>query len=180
MVQGRYFNNRVRRSLVSARVPRFGEIEPVRFRVLLPEKECAAMSLLAPFGRSPRRKSRDCRKKQCSGRAGLPKRLRIERLEARWVLSPTFTGLPASQIVGQGQSYMFPLVGSGASDISYTAQSDNPDISASIIPGSGSGDHLLTLTVNHTSSGAGDPTITNGTMQFLLFDDVAPNTTSRI
>ena len=76
-----------------------------------------------------------------------------------------------------GTSYLFPLVGGGASGLSYVVQSSDPtDFAATMLT---LNDRVLTLDVSHASSGAGDPAF-SGAMTFQLFDQVAPNTVTRI
>jgi cyclophilin family peptidyl-prolyl cis-trans isomerase len=86
----------------------------------------------------------------------------FERLEDRWVLSPTITPTP-SQIVSAGDNYMIPLVGSDTSALTYNVTTNNGaffSAAPSILSPSTPSSSLDELTINTT----------DGPMQFLLLD----------
>ena len=60
-------------------------------------------------------------------------------------------------------------------DQTFTATSSNPDIKVSVAQG-----QYWTVTVSHTAASSSDVTISHETMTFQLFDDLTPNTVSRI
>jgi cyclophilin family peptidyl-prolyl cis-trans isomerase len=93
----------------------------------------------------------------------------FERLEDRWVLSPTIAPVP-SQMVSAGDNYMIPLVGSDTSALTYNVTTDNASFfsaAPSILSSS-----VDELTINTT----------DGSMQFLLLkgDSTVAGTVTRI
>jgi cyclophilin family peptidyl-prolyl cis-trans isomerase len=98
-----------------------------------------------------------------------------EALEDRQLLSASLPPIPDLAVPAQ-MGYQVPLDGSGNTDPtqSYTATSDNPDIQVSVAQGP-----FWTLAVQHTSSGAGDPTF-SGSLTFQLFNDLTPSTVAHI
>lgn len=104
-------------------------------------------------------------------RAG--RRLQVERLDARQLLTATLAPI-ANVTSPQYLGRVVPVDSGGATPQTYTVTSDVPGVKASVIQG-----RFLTLTVAHTSSGAGDIDI-NGSMTFQLFDQLTPVTTAKI
>jgi cyclophilin family peptidyl-prolyl cis-trans isomerase len=129
------------------------------------------------------KKSRLVRRKQSFSRVSRSgacarngRRATFELLESRLVLSPTVAAIP-NQAVSASTPYMIDLTGSGATGLTYQVQSSNASLFAvSMLT---SNDQVLTLNVNHTSSGSGDATF-SGPMAFQLLDAIAPNTVTRI
>jgi peptidyl-prolyl cis-trans isomerase A (cyclophilin A) len=106
------------------------------------------------------------------GRFKAGRRLRVEPLEGRALMAASLAPI-AAVTSPQFQGFQVPLQG-GTDPQTYSVTSDNPGVKASIAQG-----QFWTITVAHTSSGAGDPTI-NGSMTFQLFQDLTPNTVQQI
>lgn len=100
----------------------------------------------------------------------------LESLEGRELMTASLAPIPD---VGApaGQGYQLTLDGSasGAASQTFTATSDNPDISVNVANG-----QFWTIDIQHLSDGGSDPTILNEPMTFQFFPDVAPNTVQRI
>jgi cyclophilin family peptidyl-prolyl cis-trans isomerase len=96
----------------------------------------------------------------------------VEQLEPRWVLATLGPIAPVS--VGAGVGFQLPLDGGNGGPQTYTVTSSNPRIPVSVAQG-----NFWTLTVQHASSGAGDPAFT-GSMTFQLFADLTPETVAKI
>ncbi len=105
-------------------------------------------------------------------REGRGARPGLECLEDRRV--PATLGPIADLNVGSGVGFQLPVDGGSGNPQTYTVTSSNPTIQATVAQG-----NFLTLTVEHTSSGANDPAFT-GSMTFQLFGDLTPNTVSKI
>lgn len=104
------------------------------------------------------------------------RRPQFDCLEERVVLNAALAAIPDVS-VPSSLGYQVSLDGSasGATKQTFTVTSSNPDIKAAVATGP-----FATVTVSHTSSGAGDPTITNQSYTYQMFQDLTPNTTSRI
>jgi cyclophilin family peptidyl-prolyl cis-trans isomerase len=91
-------------------------------------------------------------------------------------LSASLAPIPDVTVPAQ-LGYQVPLNGSGGTDPSqkYNATSDNPDIQVSVAQGP-----FWTIKVSHQPANGSDVTINNESMTFQLFQDLAPNTVSRI
>lgn len=100
----------------------------------------------------------------------------IESLEGRQLLTASLAPLADLSVPAQ-LGYQLALDGSANPNSSqlYTVSSDNPHIHVSIAQGP-----YWTLTVSHQPANAGDVTINNESLTFQLFQDLAPNTVSRI
>jgi len=100
----------------------------------------------------------------------------VEVLEGRQLLTASLAPITSFSVPAQ-LGYQLPLDGSGTTDPSqtFTATSSNPDINVSVAQG-----QFWTVTVSHTSSGSGDPTINHESMTFQLFGDLTPITVARI
>jgi cyclophilin family peptidyl-prolyl cis-trans isomerase len=101
---------------------------------------------------------------------------RLEVLEGRQLLTAslgTLSDISVPALLG----YQVPLDGSGTTSPtqSFQATSSNPDIKVSVASGP-----YWTLTVSHQPANPNDITINNETMTFQLFQDLTPNTVSRI
>lgn len=101
------------------------------------------------------------------------RRIQFDDLEGRRLMTASLAPV-ADVSIPRFLSLTTPLDG-GADNQTYAVQSDNPSITASIPRG-----RFVTFTLNHVSSGANDPAITNETLVFQLFDELTPLTTSRI
>ena len=100
----------------------------------------------------------------------------LEPLETRQLMTASLAPIAdVTAPAGQGYQLALDRSGSDAASQSFTATSDNPNIKVDVAQG-----QFWTLTVQHLSSGAGDPTILNEPMTFQLFPEVAPNTVDRI
>jgi cyclophilin family peptidyl-prolyl cis-trans isomerase len=99
-----------------------------------------------------------------------------EVLEDRQLLSASLAPISALTVPAQ-LGYQLPLDGSGTKDPSqtFTGTSSNPDIQVSVAQGP-----FWTLTISHQAANSSDITINNETVTFLLFQDLTPNTVSRI
>ncbi|HKM53017.1 MAG TPA: peptidylprolyl isomerase, partial [Isosphaeraceae bacterium] len=99
----------------------------------------------------------------------------VEPMENRRLMTASLA--PISNIsVPALLGYQLTLDGSGTTDNqSFTATSSNPDIKVSVATGP-----FWTVTVSHSPSSSSDVTITNESMTFQLFNDLTPNTVSRI
>ena len=105
-------------------------------------------------------------------------RLRIEPLEGRSLMAASLSPIP-SVTVEATAGYQVPLNGAygGNTDPqTYTVTTDNPTggVTATVSQG-----QFWTIGVSHTSSGANDPAF-SGTMTFQLFQDLTPNSVSKI
>ena len=110
------------------------------------------------------------------GKVSRGKKPGFDPLEGRALMAASLATLPAITVPA-GIGYQVPLNGSGttASSQSFTVNSSNPDIKATVAQG-----EFLTFNVTHTSSGqTGDSTF-SGPLTFQLFNDVAPTAVSRI
>lgn len=101
------------------------------------------------------------------------RRLTFDRMEERAV--PATLGPLADVTLPQFMSRPLVLDGGTTPNQVFTATSTNPNIEARVLSG-----RFLALTVNHASSGPGDPAIDNETMVFHLYDDLTPLTIARI
>lgn len=111
---------------------------------------------------------------QSSRRAG--RRPSVEVLENRDLMTASLAPITNFSIPSQ-LGFQLPLDGSGsnASKQTFTVTSSNPNIKVSVAQG-----QFWTVTVSHNSSGSNDPQINNETMTFQLFQDLTPQTVSRI
>ncbi len=112
------------------------------------------------------------------GRAQAGRRLQIEPLEGRALMTASLAPIPSATVEATA-GYQVPLNGSygGNTDPqTYTVTTDGATggVTATIASG-----QFWTITVNHTSSGANDPAF-SGSMTFKLFQDLTPNTVSKI
>jgi cyclophilin family peptidyl-prolyl cis-trans isomerase len=112
------------------------------------------------------------------GRARTGTWLQLEPLEGRALLTASLAPIP-SVTVEATNGYQVPLNGSyggNTDNETYSVTTDNPTggVSATISSG-----EFWTITVNHVSSGAGDPAF-SGSMTFQMFQDLTPNTVSKI
>ncbi|WP_165070326.1 peptidylprolyl isomerase [Paludisphaera rhizosphaerae] len=100
----------------------------------------------------------------------------FEPLEGRELMTASLAAIP-DVAAPAGEGYQLTLDGSasGATDQTFTATSDNPNISVSVADG-----QFWTIDVLHLSAGGSDPTIINEPMTFQFFPEVAPNTVQRI
>jgi cyclophilin family peptidyl-prolyl cis-trans isomerase len=105
-------------------------------------------------------------------RRGLAHRPRLEDLEGRPLLATLAPIAPVTVPAFMGEQ--LPLDGGTGAPQTYTVQSDNPEVQATVAQG-----QFWTIGVGHTSSGPTDPAFT-GTLMFQLFDDLTPLTTQRI
>jgi cyclophilin family peptidyl-prolyl cis-trans isomerase len=104
----------------------------------------------------------------------------VDALEPRTLFTaPTLAALPSSVTLYSGTSLQIPLDGFDADGdaLTFSRTLSSQNITATFTP---SANRSLKITVNHTSSGAGDVAITNESMVLKLFEDKAPNTTARI
>ena len=102
------------------------------------------------------------------GRSKAGRRLRIEPLEGRAMMTASLAPIP-SVTVEATAGYQVPLNGNGTTDPqTYTVTTDSPTggVTASVATG-----QFWSITVNHVSSGPTDPAFT-GTMVFQLFQDL--------
>src|SRR5262249_55396722 len=105
----------------------------------------------------------------------LSRRLGLEPLETRQMLSVTLGPLSNIQVPG-GKTVLVPLTGTSTASgpITYTFQSSDPAVELSLVsPTSKS------LQLNVTGTDSSNNTFT-GTLVLHLFEDLAPNTTARI
>lgn len=96
----------------------------------------------------------------------------LEILEGRRV--PATLGPIAPVSVGAGVGFQVPLDGGNGGPQTYAVTSSNPNVRASVAQG-----NFWTVTVQHASSGTGDPAFT-GSMTFQLFEDLTPQTVAKI
>lgn len=96
----------------------------------------------------------------------------FETLEPRQVLSG-ISAIASPGTVGIGAPVLVPIVDTDSSAVGFTATSSNSGVTATVLKTS----HLLKMQVHGTSP---DGSAFSGEMDFLLFDDYAPNNTSRI
>ena len=107
-------------------------------------------------------------------RAAIGRRPALEALEGRQLLTAGFETI-SNVTSPQYQGFQVPITGTTTHQQTYTVTSDNPGVKASVAQG-----QFLTLSVSHTSSGAGDPGFDNQPMTFQLFEDLTPNTAKQI
>ena len=100
----------------------------------------------------------------------------VESLENRRLLTASLASISNVSVPAQ-LGYQLALDGSGSNAPSqtFTATSSNPDIPVSVAQGP-----YWTVTVSHQPSSSSDVTINNESMTFQLFQDLTPNTVSRI
>ncbi len=99
----------------------------------------------------------------------------VEVLEGRQLMTASLAPI-ANLSVPALQGYQLALDGSGTTDAqTFTATSSNPDIKVSIAQG-----QFWTVTVSHTPANSSDVTISSQTMTFQLFNDLTPQTVTRI
>ena len=118
--------------------------------------------------------SRANRRKNCSAARARSWPV-LEALEGRLVLNAALASLPdISAPAFQGYQVVLDGSASNAPLQTFTATSSNPGIKATVAQG-----QFLTMNVTHQSSGAGDPAF-NGNIVIQLFNDLTPNTVSKI
>ena len=99
-------------------------------------------------------------------------RPRLEGLEARQLLTAILN--PIADLTVPANLGRVVRLDGGAEVQQFTATSDNPNVSVSVVEGT-----FLAIDVTHASSGPGDPAF-SGTMTFQLFDELTPITVRRI
>jgi len=107
------------------------------------------------------------------GRSKAGPRLRIEPLEGRQLMTASIAPI-APISVPQFQGYQVPVLGGTTHAQAFTVTSDNPSVKASVAQG-----QFWTISVAHTAADAKDISV-NGSMTFQLFQDLTPNTVSKI
>ena len=107
------------------------------------------------------------------GRARPGRWLRLEPLEGRSLMTASLDPI-AAVTSPQYQGYQVPLIGGTTHAQTFAVTSSNPAVKATVAQG-----QFLTIGVTHASSGASDPAF-SGTMTFQLFQDLTPNSVSKI
>ena len=112
------------------------------------------------------------------GRSRAGKRLRVEPLEGRSLMTASLAPIP-SVTVEASQGYQVPLNGAYGTNTdpqTYTVTTNSPTGGVTATVGQG---QFWTVGVSHTSSGGTDPSF-SGTMTFQLFQDLTPNSVAKI